>query len=106
MARNKNNRNPAPETSPETPPETPPETIPEPAPEPKPEPKPEPAEKAFLVMVRKAALGNGTRELGFVLGEIKDIENLSPEGIVPAEGVIEAEIINALANGDVYKVQA
>lgn len=84
MARNNKNRNPAPETPPETAPET--------------------AEKAFLVVVRKVALGNGTRQPGFVLGEIKDIEDLSPEGVIPAEDVIKAELINALANPDIYKI--
>lgn len=98
MARHKKNK--TPEPVPET------EPVSETEPETEPVPETETAEKACLVVTRKVALGNGTREPGFVLGEIKDIENLSPEGIIPAEGVIEAEIINALANGDVYKVQA
>lgn len=63
-------------------------------------------EETLLVVTRKVALGNGTRQPGFVLGKIKNPENLSVEGITLANGVEKVEIINALANPDIYKAQA
>lgn len=48
-----------------------------------------------IVLLRAAALGNGTREAGFILGSLE----------VPAEGVTPYEMRTVLLNPDLYEIR-